>query len=324
MEEVDSEEDIDIYGRELVPSARYTRQKYGRVAHRRAEYEDLTDDNDSEGGDYDLYDHEDTTVAYAVQLAMRDKEDQLVDQALERIRRAQLLGKKNVRLSKRELDALERQRKQGGGARRPQQTSRPSSRRSGAPEPSAYSVFAPDSASRARGTGAASRPSSSSSARPRTPTTQSLRPPPAESPLRSSYTPERFAASGRPQSMQVPPYSRLLPDDPQWAPPYYNNPPPYQPQLPSDLRVGPQNRMSFPGSPYESYQSPTRRRPSQSSVMLREPPATLAESEESSEDSSSDDEVQILKVAPVAEQQSPVQRRTVSGGNRSTRTRSSR
>lgn len=81
--------------------------------------------------------------------------------------------------------------------------------------------------------------------------------------------------------------------------------------------------MSFPGSPYEAYQSPTRRRPSQSSVLLREPPAPVAESEESSGDSSSDDDVQILKVAPVVEPQAPVQRRTVSGGNRGTRKRPS-
>lgn len=80
--------------------------------------------------------------------------------------------------------------------------------------------------------------------------------------------------------------------------------------------------MSFPGSPYEVYQSPTRRRTSQSSVLLRDPPAPVAESEESSDDTSSDDEVQILKVAPVAEHQSPVQRRTVSG-TRGTRKRPS-
>ncbi|RAK82452.1 uncharacterized protein BO72DRAFT_491502 [Aspergillus fijiensis CBS 313.89] len=60
--------------------------------------------------DYDLQDSMDSTVAYAVQLAMKDKEERLVDQALDRIRHAQVQGQKNVRLSKRELEAIERMR----------------------------------------------------------------------------------------------------------------------------------------------------------------------------------------------------------------------
>ncbi|KAJ5860575.1 uncharacterized protein N7529_007885 [Penicillium soppii] len=347
VEEVDSEE--DVYGREMVRSGRYTRQlEYGgRVARRRAEYEELTDENDSvDGGDFDLYDHEDSTVAYAVQLAMRDKEDQLVDTALERIRRAQMLGQKNVRLSKRELDALERKRQQGdaGSRRSKQNTSRPSSRRNGGGEqPAAYPSFAPDAHSWARSS-VSSRPTSSSSARPRTPTTQSLRPQQSNSPLRPPYppyTPERFAPNGRPQSMQQSPiYPRPLPDDPQWAPPYYNpmqmspygETTPHQPQLPSDLRVGPQNRMSFPSSPYAAYQSPTRRRTSQSSTQppaqpqTRAPAAAASESEESSEEESesSEDEVQIVKASKVAERPTPVQRSKVSGGRGGTRKRTSR
>lgn len=45
------------------------------------------------------------------QLAYRDKEDQLVQIALDRIQRAQALGERNVRLTKSELDALERKRR---------------------------------------------------------------------------------------------------------------------------------------------------------------------------------------------------------------------
>ena len=45
-----------------------------------------------------------------MQLALRDKEETLVQKALERIRRAQMLGKKNVKLTQPELDALERKR----------------------------------------------------------------------------------------------------------------------------------------------------------------------------------------------------------------------
>lgn len=62
--------------------------------------------------DYDLYENTNSTVAYAVQLAMKDNEDWLVEAALERIRRAHSEGQKNVTFSKRELEALERRRLQ--------------------------------------------------------------------------------------------------------------------------------------------------------------------------------------------------------------------
>ena len=345
VEEVDSEE--DVYGREMVRSGRYMRQlEYGgRGPRRRSDYDELTDDESVDGGDFDLYDHEDSTVAYAVQLAMRDKEDQLVDKALERIRRAQMLGQKNVRLSKRELDALERKRQQmdgPSGSRRPKQAtnpasavSRPSSRRSAAPEqhPGSYPAFAPDTNGWTRGTGA-SRPSSSSSARPRTPTTHSLRPQQSNSPLRptySSYTPDRFASNGRPQSLQQSPiYQRPLPDDPQWAPSYYNQmqmtpygEAPYQSQLPTDLRVGPQSRMSYPsGSPYQAYQSSQDTRP-QGTQPRGEKAESESELSSEEESESSDGEVQIIKVQ---ERPAPptVRRRAVSGASRGARKRTNR
>ncbi|PLN84221.1 hypothetical protein BDW42DRAFT_49018 [Aspergillus taichungensis] len=76
--------------------------------------------------DYALYDDVDSTVAYAVQLAMKDKEERMVDNALERIRRAQTCGQKNVRLSKREVEALERKRLQTNGMLDPnRRTGRP-------------------------------------------------------------------------------------------------------------------------------------------------------------------------------------------------------
>ncbi|KAJ5774608.1 hypothetical protein N7457_009504 [Penicillium paradoxum] len=366
VEEVDGEN--DGYGRELVRNGRYKRgMEYGgRGARRRpVDYDDLTDDSESgEGGNYDLYDYGDSTVAYAVQLALRDKEDQLVDNALERIRRAQVLGKNNVRLSQRELEALERKRQQAdgsGGTWRPKQSanpaktsSRPSSRRSAAgfaPDqpPAGYPAFPPDPLSNwARGaTATHSRPSSSSSAaRPRTPTTQSLRPQQSNSPLRPTYPPypsERFASNGRPQSMQQPlMYPRPLPDDPHWAPSYYNamqmgpygEPLPYPAQLPTDLRVGPQNRMSYPSTvPYQA--PPQSRRSSQGTVQSRgdavpapapAPATTGADADESSEESSEesesseDEDVKIVKVSKVAErpaQPVPVaQRRTVPGATR--------
>lgn len=65
------------------------------------------------------------------QLAYRDKEDQLVQIALERIRRAQALGERNVRLTKPELDALERKRRKnhvvGRNAALSERSSSPSS-----------------------------------------------------------------------------------------------------------------------------------------------------------------------------------------------------
>ncbi|KAL9614146.1 MAG: hypothetical protein Q9167_001356 [Letrouitia subvulpina] len=50
-----------------------------------------------------------------LQYTLRDKEDLLVRKALERIHRAQMLGRTNVELTQREYDALERKRKQDRG-----------------------------------------------------------------------------------------------------------------------------------------------------------------------------------------------------------------
>lgn len=50
--------------------------------------------------------------AGTMQLALRNKEDLLVQHALERIRRAQLLGKRNVKLTQSEVDALARKQRQ--------------------------------------------------------------------------------------------------------------------------------------------------------------------------------------------------------------------
>ena len=65
------------------------------------------------------------------QLAYRDKEDQLVQIAMDRIRRAQALGERNVRLTKPELDALERKRRKNHTMRKnlalPERSSSPSS-----------------------------------------------------------------------------------------------------------------------------------------------------------------------------------------------------
>ena len=60
-----------------------------------------------------------------MQIALRDKEDILVEKALQRIRRAQELGKTNVRLSKSEIEALQRKReKDSRRAAQPKQQKR--------------------------------------------------------------------------------------------------------------------------------------------------------------------------------------------------------
>ena len=46
-----------------------------------------------------------------IQIALRDKEEMLVQRALERIRRAQMLGRTNVKLTQPEIDALERRKR---------------------------------------------------------------------------------------------------------------------------------------------------------------------------------------------------------------------
>ncbi|PYH40063.1 uncharacterized protein BP01DRAFT_309115 [Aspergillus saccharolyticus JOP 1030-1] len=124
----DSEEE-DVYSR---PNLRllHARQSVERGIdgdsgwrRRMIEHDDYYEDKSApvDEMDYDLHDNMDSTVAYAVQLALKDKEERLVNQALDRIRRAQVQGQRNVRLSKRELEAIERKRT--GSSNRPKGTS---------------------------------------------------------------------------------------------------------------------------------------------------------------------------------------------------------
>lgn len=208
----------------------------------------------SDGEDYDLDDDADSTVAYAIQLAMRDKEERLVEKALERIRRARMLGKKNVRLSQRELDALERKRMQTGSdskgphAKKDGSIRAPvSDKRRKSDEPALKG--SPSKSDRRRSTReqymapypaageetqrvweatrmpstAYGRPSSSSSQRPRTPTLQSLRPQSSITPPHLQQPPshsQRYSVrEARPTlSSRDLPFPRALPHDPQWAP----------------------------------------------------------------------------------------------------------
>lgn len=160
---------------------------------------------------------------------------------------------------------------------------------------------------------------------------QSLRPQLSNSPLQPTYPPfaERIPPSGRPQSAHQSMYARPLPDDPQWAPPYFNpmqmtpypmDQPPYQPQLPEELRVGPQGRMSYPTS-----MSPIQTQPGPFLDLSQSRNAQQASSESESEVSSeeeetesSDDDGEGVQIVPAAERQGPpgLHKRTVFRGNR--------
>ncbi|KAH8602728.1 hypothetical protein B0O99DRAFT_604066 [Bisporella sp. PMI_857] len=72
---------------------------------RRYAYDDTEDSSDS---DSDLSEFDGTN---ALQIALRDKEEALVQSALARIRRAQEKGKRDVKLNQDEIDALEKRRK---------------------------------------------------------------------------------------------------------------------------------------------------------------------------------------------------------------------
>ena len=119
FEELDSDSD-DGDGVVLGPSfvgdeLRFTGGDLGRDHG----YSDDSGESDSGVGD-------DMRTGNLLQLALREKEDVLVDRALSRIRRAQALGKTNVKLTPLERDALERKLQQDQANKAKEQ--RPSSR----------------------------------------------------------------------------------------------------------------------------------------------------------------------------------------------------
>ncbi|KAI9761442.1 MAG: hypothetical protein M1835_008181 [Candelina submexicana] len=81
-----------------------------RPSHRRRY--DFSDDSDYSDEDADEEDER-----FEFQMSLRDKEDELVEKAMDRIRRAQLKGKLDVKLTKAEMDALERKTRQRGKTR---------------------------------------------------------------------------------------------------------------------------------------------------------------------------------------------------------------
>jgi hypothetical protein len=74
-----------------------------REGRRRYAYDDTEDSSESDSEEFEGIN--------ALQIALRDKEEALVQSALARIRRAQEKGKREVKLNQDELDALEKRRK---------------------------------------------------------------------------------------------------------------------------------------------------------------------------------------------------------------------
>ena len=110
FEEVDSDD-------ESVSSAAYARYMgYDGPSRQQAvpvhAYKDLAYDDD-----YDPEDDYERSAEW--QIAMREKEEELAERALRRIRRARLRGESNVNLSREELDALERRQHREELERRP-------------------------------------------------------------------------------------------------------------------------------------------------------------------------------------------------------------
>lgn len=81
----------------------FTGAELGRRSQRRKD-SDYSDSEQSSGRS----DISEDGAGRTMQLALRDKEELLVQKALQRIRRAQMLGKTNVKLTQPELDALQR------------------------------------------------------------------------------------------------------------------------------------------------------------------------------------------------------------------------
>lgn len=336
IEEIDSDHE-DAYEDDLSFYPRRVGVDDG-LRRRALEYDRYGDDGESvDGTDYDLYADGDSTVSYAVQLAMKDKEDWLVDKALERIRRAQMMGQENVRLSKRELEALERKRMQSSekeprrkngapkGRKKQAEIARPRGGPSVPVDAPSYPYY---EGHPGRATGAfnpqahAARPASSSG-RPRTPTAYSPRAQQsiAARPPYPPYSPERYLALDRPSSSRSDTH-RPLPDDPRWVPPYRNMPhyvpygqysveqSPYQAYMPLDARHGP-GHEGYPLPYHSGHRSFSDGRYSSSTSNSLSPRIAPSDSEtdESSEESvESEEEVVERKVSPKTQKSAPKQR----------------
>ncbi|EFW14541.1 prenylated Rab acceptor 1 [Coccidioides posadasii str. Silveira] len=184
--------------------------------------------SDDEHDEYALNEaYQDSTLAYAMQLAMKDRDDRLVERALERIRHAQTFGKSKVKLSQRELEALERRRMQREmiNGSRGSKSARVNGRNMLPPvvlpaqSNGRWSQEAAFSSATDTASGYYMPTLQAPQARPRTPT-QTLR---MHQPNTSPRIPGAYNfqddPSGRPPSSgKTQPLPRPLPDDPDWVP----------------------------------------------------------------------------------------------------------
>lgn len=230
-----------------------------------------------------------------MQIALRDKEELLVQKALERIHRAQMLGRKNVKLTQPELDALERKRRKDEAESAPMKSeTRKADRRRGSGQSRNTSREQKSSRRKNKAYFSAYESESSSGSRRATPPGILIPGPggmPAYSPLgfyppttppqggssRSGSRPanshshaqaspplnrphkQRYSSGPDPahplQAPRSPQSSRRLPDDPNWIP---------RPRSSSSV-----SNQPYPTDQYQSYSPPLPQLPQQFSQGRR-------------------------------------------------------
>lgn len=204
---------------------------------------------DDDGEEYGLRNaYSDPTLAYAVQLAMQDDDDWLVENALEKIRRSQRRGKPAVNLSQHELAALERSRLQSRHDDGGKPKSRAGSRRvSSATSSPQYAMRTSDAnmfAAPAQSPSSPSQQQQQQHPHPHTPTLGSPYPQPYPQPLNPASRPPSSAPASASAS------ARVHQPIPQWSPPmgssngYMPPPPPPFPQFPPSS-FGPYGRPPY-------------------------------------------------------------------------------
>ncbi|KAE8337723.1 hypothetical protein BDV24DRAFT_154131 [Aspergillus arachidicola] len=326
IEEINSEDEYllrdnrDFYAKQL------TGMDMDEILGRRKrmfEYDKFSDETGFvDGMDYSLHEDGDSTVAYAVQLALKDKEEWHVEHALERIRRAQMLGQKNVRLSKRELEALERKRMQTGGKRDPRRR-KPTTKGSRSRDSSTSDVQRRGSSISQGGQTTPYRLAGSSWAcSSDAPSRQSQ--PPVPSPKSSFGYSERHSTRPPQASLRGTAPAYPLPDDPGWVPPY---------QLPSsrdrhlharrssvDPLQGASRRPSSYMSTYQAVASPSVR----GSFTPRKTPlrSTVEGSHDDDDEESDSDDNDRVHIVDVVGRKVPTGRTAIGRGSRHRRRRS--
>ena len=294
FEEVDSDEDdgqgVGLDKAFVSDELHFTGEDLGRRSRRRRVYDDGMS-SESSSHEYES----DHGAGGTMQIALRDKEDLLVQKALERIHRAQMLGRKNVKLTQPELDALERKRRKDEAESAPRKSeTRKADRRHGSGQSRDTSREQKSSRRKSKAYFSAYESESSSTSRRATPPGILVPGPggmPAYSPLgfyppttapqggssRSGSRPssshshaqaspplprphkQRYSSGPDPaqplQAPRSPQLSRRLPDDPNWIP---------RPRSSSSV-----SNQTYPADQYHSYSPPLPQLPQQVSQGRR-------------------------------------------------------